>query len=200
MIVRHVFGLLTRPREQWAGIREERLSLPRVLLHLALLAAIPVVCSYFGTTEVGWRVGVGAPIRITPESALRIGIFYYLTIIIGVYWVGWMIGWMAESYGGRQPLSQCLLLATYIPTPLFLFGFMQLYPVLWVNVVVSYPALAFTVVLLYTGVPEMMQTPKEYGFLFANSVLAVGMVFLVGVLCATVIIWSLGLAPAHWGR
>ena len=78
MSIRHVFGLLTKPREQWAAFREERLSLPRVFRHLALFAAIPVVCAYFGTTEVGWQVGAGAPIRITAESALRIGIFYYL--------------------------------------------------------------------------------------------------------------------------
>ncbi|MGH8580843.1 MAG: hypothetical protein ACREVK_12245 [Gammaproteobacteria bacterium] len=41
---------------------------------------------------------------------------------------------------------------------------------------------------------------QEYGFLFASSVLAAGKVFLVGVLSATVIIWSLDLAPAHWGQ
>lgn len=45
----------------------------------------------------------------------------------------------------------------------------------------------------------LLAKPREqeaaiHAFLFANSVLAVGMVFLMGVLSATAIIWSLGLA------
>jgi hypothetical protein len=46
----------------------------------------------------------------------------------------------------------------------------------------------------------MMEIPPERGFLFASAVLAFGLVGLVGVLAATVILWSLGVGPefTHW--
>lgn len=196
-MIRHIWGLFTRPHKQWASLREERLGTGKAFAHLMILAVIPVVCAYIGTTEVGWRIGNGPAVKITGDSALRIGVLYYVTLIVGVSWVAWMIGWMANTYGAKQPFSQCLVLATYIATPFFLFGLMQLYPVLWINLVAGFPALAFTVVLLYTGVPEMMQIPEEKGFLFSSSVLAIGLVLLVSVLAATVMIWSFGLAPAY---
>jgi hypothetical protein len=74
---------------------------------------------------------------------------------------------------------------------------MLLYPVLWLNLLISLPALAYTVYLLYSGVPVMMGISKERGFLFSSAVLAVGLVMLVGVLAATVILWDIGIGPIY---
>ena len=41
----------------------------------------------------------------------------------------------------------------------------------------------------------MMGISKERGFMFASSVLAVGMVMFVGLLGVTIILWGLGAAP-----
>ena len=41
----------------------------------------------------------------------------------------------------------------------------------------------------------MMDIPSEKGFLFASAVLAVGLVMLVGLLGASVILWSAGVGP-----
>jgi hypothetical protein len=66
------------------------------------------------------------------------------------------------------------------------------YPVLWLNLLIALPALAYTVYLLYTGLPVMMNVPEDRGYLYASSVLGVGLVMLVGVLAATVVLWSTG--------
>jgi hypothetical protein len=42
-----------------------------------------------------------------------------------------------------------------------------------------------------------MEVSKEQGFLFSSAVLAVGLVMLVGVLAATIIIWSIGIGPVY---
>ena len=57
------------------------------------------------------------------------------------------------------------------------------------------PALAYTVYLLYSGVPVMMGVSKERGFLFSSAVLAVGLVMLVAVLAASAILWGMGVGP-----
>jgi hypothetical protein len=78
---------------------------------------------------------------------------------------------------------------------LLLIGVMQFYPVLWVNFVVGLAALAYTVYLLYTGVPIMMDISKERGFLFSSAVITFGLVALVAMLAITVMLWGMGFAP-----
>jgi ABC-type Na+ efflux pump permease subunit len=187
---------LAHPVRGWELIRGEYDRKHRGWRHVLVMALIPVVCGYIGTTQVGWRIGPGEPIRITGQSGLLIAVLYYLAIIVGVYSVAYMIHWMASTYGAHQRFGRSLVLASFIPLPLFLAGLMQLYPVLWLNLLVGLPAVAYTVALLYTGIPVMMDIPKERGFLFASAVLAAGLVLLVGMLATTVVLWSIGFEPA----
>ncbi|NNM01696.1 MAG: YIP1 family protein [Gammaproteobacteria bacterium] len=195
MVIQHIWGLLTHPKTEWKTIRDEHDQKVSGAMHVLVLAAIPVICGFIGTTQVGWRIGPGEPIRVTQESALMISAAYYVALLAGVYSVGYMIHWMADTYDAKQPFSRSLVLASYIPTPLFLIGFMQLYPVMWLNLLVGLPALAYTVALLYTGVPIMMGISQDRGFLFSSAVLAVGLVLLVAMLAATVVLWGFGFEP-----
>ncbi len=196
-MLKHVVGLMTQPMQEWEKIRDENESVGEIYLrHVLPLGAVSPLAGILGTTLVGWQIAAAAPVKLTPGSAIQIGIVYYLAILFSVYVIGVMIRWMSETYGAEQPLSRCVALAAYTATPLFLVGVMQLYPVLWMNFLVGLPALAYSVYLLYSGVPIMMEIPKERGFLFASAVLAVGLVALVGLLVSTVVLWSFGLGPA----
>lgn len=197
MVLGHVWGLLSDPVREWRAIRDERCTIGKCYCsHVLLLAAIPVIAGFIGTTQVGWRVGAREPVRLTLESGLMIGAATYVTMLVAVFSIGWLIHWMGSTYGSRQPLPQCIALAAYSATPLWLIGIMWLYPVLWFNLLVGLPALAYTVYLLYTGVPIVMEIPEERGFLFSSAVLAVGLVTLVAVLAITVILWGSGFGPS----
>ena len=132
---------------------------------------------------------------LSADSALTIAIAYYLVMLVGVFSMGFMIHWMTKTYDTEQPLPRCISLAAYVATPMFLIGIFEIFPILWLNFVVGLPALAYTVYLLYTGVPIMMEISPERGFLFSSAVLAVGMVALVCMLAATAILWGSGFAP-----
>jgi hypothetical protein len=134
--------------------------------------------------------------KLTPDSALQIAILTYLVMLVAVFSLGKAIHWMGQTYGSKQTLAQAIALAAYTGTPLWLVGFFFLYPVLWFNMLVGLPALAYTVYLLYTGVPVMMAVTRERGFLFASAVLAVGLVMLVAALAVTAILWGMGVGPA----
>jgi len=196
----HVWGLLSHPEDEWKDIRKENCTIGKCYCsHVLLLAAIPPLAGYIGTTQVGWSVVSREVNRLTPESALWIAVLSYLTILVAVFTVGKLIHWMGQTYGAKQTLPQCIALAAYTATPLFLIGIMLVYPVLWLNLLIGLPALAYTVYLLYTGVPIIMGIPKERGFLFSSAVLAVGLVMLVAVLAATVILWDIGMGPVFTG-
>lgn len=192
----HIWGLFVRPQTEWESIRERHYSIGRVYFaHTVWLALIPPVAGLIGTTQVGWQLGVGDPVKLTTESAFRIAVLYYVALLIVAFSVGWMIHWMGKTYGADQPLSQCIALASYTATPLFLSGIMTLYPMLWLNLVIGIPILGYTVYLFYTGVPIMMEIPPERGFLFSSAVVAFGLVALVALLAVTVILWGMGFEP-----
>ena len=196
MFIQHIIGLLTDPTRQWEKIREQYQSgSGNPVGHVLILALIPAVSGYIGTTQVGWRIGVGEPIRITGDSAMSIAIIYYIALLVGIFSVGWVIHLLDKAYEVQKPLPLCIALAAYTATPLFLIGLMQVYPVLWLNMLMGLPALAYTVYLLYSGLPIMMEIPAERGFLYSSAVLAVGLVALVAMLAMTALLWGMGLQP-----
>jgi len=196
MVLNHVWGLFSQPKKEWKSIKEERCTVGKCFCsHVLILAAIPAIAGYIGTTQVGWSFGGFEVHRLTTESALQIAIITYLTMLVAVFSLGKAIHWMGQTYGSKQTLPQAIALAAYTATPLWLMGFFFLYPVLWVNMLIGLPALAYTVYLLYTGVPVMMGVSQERGFLFASAVLSVGLVMLVAVLGAMAVLWSMGIGP-----
>ncbi len=198
MILRHVWGLLSHPQKEWAAIREEPCTIGKCYLsHVVLLAAIPPLAAFIGSTQVGWRVGFGDPVKLTTGSAAQIAVAFYLAMLVGVFIMGKAIHWMAQNWEVKPELSKCVVLAAYTATPLFLAGLMAFYPVLWINMLVGLAALAYTVYLLYTGIPVVMGVSREQGFLFATAVLTFGMVMLIGMLAVTVLLWGHGLAPSY---
>ncbi len=192
----HLIGILFNPSEQWKSIRDVDCTVGKCFCsYVFIMAAIAPISGYFGTTMFGWEIGAREAVKLSSESALTIAIAYYLVMLVGVFSMGSMIYWMAKTYGAQQSLSRCIRLAAFTATPLFLVGFVELFPILWLNFVIGLPALAYSVKLLYTGVPIMMEIDEDRGFLFSSSILAVGMVSLVVMMVATAILWFNGFAP-----
>ena len=193
----HAFGLLIRPRAEWLSIRDRHHGVASTFfLHTAIIALVPAVCGYIGTTRTGWQIGTGDVVRLTEESARRIAVLYYLAMLAATFCVSWMIHWMSRTYGANRTLGQCYALATYTATPLFLVGAMQLQPILWLNLLVGLPVLGYTIYIFYAGVPVMMEIPEERGFLFSSAVMAFGLVALVALLAISVLLWSSGFGPS----
>lgn len=196
MVIGHIIGLFSGPTAEWEKIRDEVCSTSACIFkHVVLMAAIPAISGYIGTTQVGWKIGASGVHYLTNESAGMIAILTYLAMIAGVIGMGAMIQWMASTYGKPQSLSRCVVFAAYVATPLFIIGLMLFYPIPWLNMLLGLPAVAYSVFLLYSGIPIVMEMDKEKGFLFASSVLAIGLVAMVAILATTVILWGYGFGP-----
>ena len=196
MVIGHVIGLFSSPTVEWEKIRDEACSTSAcVFKHVVLMAGIPAISAYIGTTMVGWKIGVSGTHYLSNESAGIMAILTYLAMIAGVIGMGAMIQWMAGTYGKPQPLARCVVFAAYVATPLFIIGLMMLYPILWLNMLLGLPAVAYSVFLLYSGVPVVMEMDKEKGFLFASAILGLGLVAMVAILATTVILWGFGFGP-----
>jgi hypothetical protein len=102
---------------------------------------------------------------------------------------------MEKTFGADASFERCLIFTTFTATPMFLSGFIGLLPILWLDVFVVLGAVCYSLYLLYVGIPIFMNIPEERGFIFASSILTVGLCSLVGLMAATVILWGSGLAP-----
>lgn len=197
MQLRHLPGLLKNPVDEWRAIRNEKTTIKDTYFTLVLmLGAIAPVCGYIGTTMVGWSIGDGPTIKLTTFSAIKISILFYLAILIAVFAIGCMIKWMGDTYGFTRSLDRCVQLSAMVAAPLMLLGVFLLFSEVWIIYLVGLPALMYSVYLLYSGVPIMLDVPKDKGFLLSSAILAVGLVTLVGLLASTAILWGMGAAPS----
>ncbi|MDC6383644.1 Yip1 family protein [Pseudomonas graminis] len=196
-MIHHVLGLFTHPDQEWQQIRsEDEESIGHLYLtHTLILAAIPAVSAYIGTTQVGWQIGALSPVMLTSDSAVWMALMSYLAMLGGVGVMGGFIHWMARTYNATPSLGRCVAFATYTATPLFLGGLAALYPHMWLGMMVGLAAVCYTVYLLYVGLPVFMGVHPDDGFMFSSSVLAVGLVVLVAIMAFTVVLWGVGIGP-----
>ena len=196
MPLTHAALLLVNPSAGWKAIHDRAYGGPSCFFgHTVLLALIPPLAAYYGTTQIGWQIGDGEITRLTGASAGRIAMLYYLVMLTATIGVGWVTHWMTRSYGADRPLGQCFALASYTATPLFLIGLMNVFPLIWLNLLLGLGALSYTIYLFFTGVPVMMEISNERGFLFASAVMFIGLVTLVATLGACVMLWTWGFEP-----
>lgn len=198
MSLMHSIGILTRPDKEWEAIRSDTESTAKLYLgHVLLLALVPALSAYYGTTEVGWQIGDGQIVKLTESSAAQLCILFYGAMLTGIFVIGKFIDFFSLTYGANESEHNGVLLAAYTATPLFLVGIIAVYPVLWLNVISGVVAICWSVYLLYEGLPILMKIPEDRGFMFASSVLTVGLVMLVGLLALSVVIWSVGIGPVY---
>lgn len=191
------FTVTFNPGRGWQSIASDAPGLGQVLaLHTIPFALIPAVCWYFGVTVAGWTVA-GEVMRLTPASALPMCGLFYFAMLGGVLFLGFMVRWMAVSYGSVATLSQGVTLISYTASPFFLAGVLGLYPVLWLDILTGCLVACYCIYLLYRGTSVIMGVPPERGFLYASAVFAVALVSFVALLGATVVLWDLGPAPEY---
>lgn len=192
MTIKSMSEIFYHPSLAMKHLRDEKLKgTAEVLVILALLALIPAVSLFIGTTQVGWSLTPGGDaVKLGMISALNSSIAFYLALCFALGLMGFTIRWMEKTYGGHASLERCMNLTLYTATPLLLAGFAGLYPMLWFCVAVGIVALAYSIFLLFTGVPIIMKIPEERGFLFCVSILTVGLIILVGLRSATAFLWG----------
>lgn len=195
MILNHIWGLYAHPKDEWHDIDDHQETVGHSLTHVALMALIPAVCCYFSAVHIGWQVGRGDPIMLTMSSGVWMASAMYLALIVAVVLLAVLALWMARTFGANPNMSQTLELAAYTATPLFMTGFAALYPVMWFIMLVGLVGLAWSIYLLYTGIPILMHIPEEQGFIYASSMVTCGLVLLVCLMAGTVLVWDWGLGP-----
>src|SRR5499426_3355103 len=113
-LVERVKAILLTPKEEWQVIDTETGDANYLFTnYVAILAAIPAVCTFIGYVIGGW-VGIG--------GALIFGILLYVIHCGGWYVAGLVIDALAPTFGGRNNLPAALKVAAYSATASWLSG------------------------------------------------------------------------------
>lgn len=190
MLAKHFSHLIYEPKHSLEDADRTPAKPLDIIVHVALLALIPTLCGYYATTVIGWDLGAGARFTLPPEQAIYIAIASYVTFNVGVYAMGYGICWLAQTFDVKPNPMHCVELAVFTSVPMFLLGFAALYPVIYIDLMLGFAAIAASIYLLYVGVPIFMHIPSEEGFVYASWVVSLGLIMIVVFLGASVFIFS----------
>jgi hypothetical protein len=197
MILNHIWGLYAHPKDEWQTIEKRHESLMYSLIHILVVALIPAICGYYAAAHIGWTIGVGDPIKISQSGAQMMAIAMYFALVLGVFALAYLIQWMAKTFDSKPSFIQSLELAAYTATPMLMVGIVALFPVLWFVTIAGIIAVSYSIYLLYSGVPIMMNIPEEKGFIYSSSVVTCGLVLLVAIMAVSAILWTMGFGPEY---
>ncbi|MBJ7545769.1 YIP1 family protein [Pseudomonas sp. OA3] len=194
----NLYTLLTRPDRAWTAIRqdEERNS-ANYLPYLLLFSLLPAVCLFIGTHWVGWSLVDEERIRLEIASALQLSVLLYLATLVGVFIMGYFLRYMSRTFEARPTFNQCIGFIAYACTPFFLAGIAALYPTRWLAISVLLLACAHAAYLIYIGLPRFMRIDNQQGFLYASSMIGVGLLVIVTILVSMILFWTYTLEPEY---
>jgi hypothetical protein len=157
-IVARVKAILLTPKSEWLVIEGESGD-PAYLFtnYVAILAAIPAVCGFIGTSIIGIGMPGGATFRVGIVSGIASAIVHYLLAFAMVYVLGLIIDALAPTFNGQKNQPNALKLAVYSMTPAWLAGVFSLIPGLRILGILGLYALY----LLWVGLPLLMKAPED---------------------------------------
>ena len=129
-MVRRVIGLLSRPRQEWARIKEESLPASRLFFSYALaLAAVPPVFRFLAGLVYGHykRPYTGWSWTIAGRELLFSAAVYILSLMIVYLWA-WVISIFGPVFSTRCLRSDSLKLAVLSMSPYWLGGVFYFIP------------------------------------------------------------------------
>ena len=105
-------GILLQPKSEWGKIDSESGDAGYLISnYVAILAAVAPICTFIGTSIIGIggeRVGIG--------FGLFRAIVVYVLTLIGFFVVGYIIDFLAGTFGARKDLQSAMKVSAYAPT------------------------------------------------------------------------------------
>lgn len=191
VLMREILGICFFPTATWRRLANQPVKAIKCrLLTVLIMAAVPPLSFYFGTTHYGWEAGDHI-VKITPDSAIPLMVLFYLALVSAVVVIGAMAHWMSKTYNAEDsyPIKGMVMIG-YACMPIFVAGICALRPIWWLDIMIATLICCYTIRLIYIGVPILMNVPEDRGTLYASALFAVALVYAVVVLVTTVMLWE----------
>ena len=169
-LVDRIKHILLQPKSEWTAIEREPGDAGYLFSnYVAIVAAIPPVCTFIGTTIIGF-----GPYRIGIVGGLLRAIVVYILTLAGVFVVAYVIDFLAGTFGARKSLDNALRVSAYAPTAAWVASVFNIVPLLGILSILG----LYSLYLLHTGLVALMRpTPDR------------ALVYTIAVIVCVVIVW-----------
>jgi hypothetical protein len=181
-LVERIKGILLNPKSEWAAIEREPGDAGHLFSnYVAIVAAIPPVCSFIRGVVIGF-----GPFHVGVVSGLIQAVIVYALTLAGVYVTAFVLDFLAGPFGGRRNFDNAMRVSAYTPTAAWVAGVFNLIPFLGFLSILG----LYSLYLLHTGIVALMRPPADKAVLYTVA----------AVICV-VVIWVviLGVPAAVFG-
>jgi len=172
-------GIMLKPKEEWAKIKEEALSVSKLFSsYILFLAFIPAIAQFFRFGFVGFKVPYRGWYRFGIEMAFLRAILVYGFALGLVYFFGLIMNVLAPAFSCGRNLSKAMNLAAYGLTPLLAGSVLYLIPFLGrLDILVG----LYGIYILYLGfMTHLFDAPKNKAVIyFIVSVAVAGLLLVI---------------------
>jgi hypothetical protein len=162
-LVERIKGILLQPKSEWPAIEGEPGDTGYLFSnYVAIVAAIPAVCTFIGTSIIGFggfRVGLGL--------GLVRAIVVYVLSLVGVFVVAYIIDFFAGTFGARKGFDNAMRVSAYAPTAAWVAGVFNIIPALSFLGILG----LYSLYLLYTGIIALMRPEADKALIYTIAVI-----------------------------
>lgn len=182
-LVERIKGILLQPKSEWPAIEGEPGD-PGYLFsnYVAIVAAIPPVCTFIGTSIIGlggFRVGLGL--------GLVRAIVIYVLSLVGVFVVAYIIDFLAGTFGARKSLDNAMRVSAYAPTAAWVAGVFNIIPALSFLGILG----LYSLYLLYTGIIALMRPEPAKALVYTIAVIVCAIIVWIIIFGITMLLFGL---------
>jgi hypothetical protein len=151
-------AMLSDPFTEWTRIeRESGDPVYLVSRYVAILALVPVIFGFLGSSIVGEVVPGTGVVKANAFDGLFGAIFTYAATFVIVFVLALIINFLAPYFNGRRDFDAALKLTVYSFTPVWLAGVFLILPGLRFLVLTGF----YGIYVLWTGLPRLMKAPPS---------------------------------------
>jgi hypothetical protein len=175
-LIARVQNILMKPAAEWDVIDGEPATIGGLYMGYAcILAAIPAIAIVIQSLVFTHMAVVG----------LVIGVLGYVTSLIGVFVMAFIIDALAPSFGAQKSQIQALKLTVYSYTASWVAGILSIVPILGILAAL---AGLYGLYIMYLGLPKLMKSPpdKTVGYFVVSIVVAIVVNIIIGVIVGAV--------------
>ena len=169
-LIERAKAILLKPAETWPVIDAEPASVPSIYKDwLLIMAAIPAVCAFIGTS----LVGIGFGFRIPVVYGLETLVLTYVLSLVVAFVMALVVDALAPSFGGQKNRVAALKVVAYGSTASYVAGVFSLLPALSL---LGLLAACYSIYLIWLGLPVLMKCPKDKAAGYTAVVIVIGIV------------------------
>jgi hypothetical protein len=184
-LVERIKGILLQPKSEWAAVERES-GEPGYLFpnYVMIVAAIPVICTFIGTSIIGF-----GPYRIGIVGGLLRSIVVYILSLASVFVAAYIIDFLAGTFGARKNLGNAMKVSAYAPTAAWLAGVFNIIPALAILGILG----LYSLYLLHTGIAALMKPPADKALIYTIAVIVCAIILWVIIFTVPAMFFGMGL-------